>query len=197
MKQTFEQIKERVLSLPNSKEELERINEELELFEAKGWNTYIAFAINFLKEIEEKVKFFFPNLSVMDSLFVNKALHPNYNYDKFLSKKHSKDILFNDALRLSIDIVYADNEERLYLNRLTAFIFKEYLARYHLYSRAKGVPDKYKVGVFNKIVCAISPSKVPNDDFSVVFNEQRDGPREEINILNKYFLVYITSKVGI
>ena len=58
MKQTFEQIKERVLTLPNSKEELDRINEELELFEERGWNNYVAFAVNLIQELDEKVKFY-------------------------------------------------------------------------------------------------------------------------------------------
>ena len=197
MKQTFEQIKERVLTLPNSKEELDRINEELELFEERGWNQYVAFAVNLIQELDEKVKFYFPSLSVMDSLFINKAVRPEYNYDKLLSKQHSKDILFNDALRLGIDIVYADPEELLYLTKLASFISEEYLKRFRLCARAKGIPSKRLVGKYDKIVCAVSPRRVPNNDFEIIFNEKRDGPREEINVLNNYLLIYVTSKVGI
>ena len=197
MRQTFKQIKERVLALPNSNEEYQRINEELELFEKRGWNDYIAFAINLIKEMEDKLKFFFTSLSIMDSLFVNKALHPEYDYEKFIKKQHSKDILFNDALRLGIDIVYADPEELIYLTKLASFISEEYLKRSRLCARAKGKPSKTKVGKYDRIVCAVSHKRVPTNDFQIIFNEEKDGPRKEINVLNKYFLIYVTSKVGI
>lgn len=117
MLRTFDEIKDEVFALANSDAEVERIVEELELFEERGWNQYVAFVINFLREMDDKVKFFFPSLSVMDSLFVNKAIRPEGNYDKFLSKKHSKDILFNDALRLGIDVVYADPQELAYFGQ--------------------------------------------------------------------------------
>ncbi len=197
MKQTFEQIKETVLHLPNSKEEYDRLLEELELFEAKGWNDYVAFAINLLREMEEKVKFFFPSLSVMDSLFVRKALHPQYKYDDFVNEQHSKEMLFNDALRLGIDIVYADKEELMYLTKLASFISEEFLKRCHLCARAKGIPSKTQVGKFEKIVCAVSDKRVPTNEFEIIFNEQKDGPREEIDVLNNYLLIYVENHIGI
>ena len=198
MRQTFKQIKERVLTLPtNSHQEYQRINEELELFEKRGWNDYIAFSINLLREFEDKIKFFFPSLSVMDSLFVRKALHPKDDFDKFVTKQHSKDILFNDALRLGIDIVYADPEELTYLTKIAGDITEEYLKRSRLCARAKGKPSKTQVGKYDKIVCAVSRKRVPTNDFEIIFNEEKDGPREEIDVLNKYFLIYVTSQVGI
>ncbi len=197
MRQTFEQLKEKVLSLPNSEGEYHRIIEEIELFEKRGWNDYISFAINLLREYEEKIKYFFPSLSVMDSLFVRKVLHPQYDYEKFLTKQYSKDILFNDALRLGIDIVYADPEELVYLNELAGHIAEEYLKRSRLCARAKGKPSKTQVGKYDKIVCAVSNRRVPTNDFQIIFNEEKDGPREEIDILSNYLLIYVTSNVGI
>ena len=74
--------------------------------------------------MNDKVRFYFPSLSAMDSLFANKAIHPDYNHEKLLSKTYSKDVLFNDALRLGIDIVYADQDELNYLYKISAIIYK-------------------------------------------------------------------------
>ncbi len=197
MIRTFEEIRDEVYNLPNTDEELLRLDEELELFEERGWNQYIAFAVNYLREMNEKVKFFFPSLSVMDSLFVNKAIHPDYNYDKLLSKQYSKGVLFNDALRLGVDIVYADPNELGYLNQLAALIFREFLRMSHLHADARAIPDKDKVGFAGKLVSAISPNFIPKEDMDVIVNEKSDGPRDEINILSKYLIVYVTCKVGI
>ena len=100
MVKTFEQIKRRVLSLNNSPEELERINEELDLFNKRGWNEYIALAINIINEVEDKVKLCFTGLSILDSLFVLKATREDkYIPHNFVNKKRPKEILFNDAFR--------------------------------------------------------------------------------------------------
>ncbi len=197
MMKTFDQIKDEVFALANSDAEVDRLVEELDLFEERGWNQYIAFAINFLREMNDKVKFFFPSLSVMDSLFVNKAINPEGNYEKLLSKSHSKDILFNDALRLGIDVVYADPQELAYLGRLSMLIAKEFITRFRLPSKAKGIMSKESEGVTSNILCAISTSNIPEDDFNIVYNEKKDGPREEINTLRKYLIFHFKTKVGI
>lgn len=197
MMKTFDQIKDEVFALANSDAEVDRLVEELDLFEERGWNQYIAFAINFLREMNEKVKFFFPSLSVMDSLFVNKAINPEGNYEKLLSKKHSKDILFNDALRLGIDVVYADPQELAYLGRLSMLIAKEFITRFRLSSKAKGIMSKESDGVTSNVLCAISTSNIPEDDFNIVYSEKKDGPREEINTLRKYLIFHFKTKVGI
>ena len=197
MMKTFDQIKDEVFALANSDAEVDRLVEELDLFEERGWNQYIAFAINYLREMNDKVKFFFPSLSVMDSLFVNKAIYPEGNYEKLLSKKHSKDILFNDALRLGIDVVYADPQELAYLGRLSMLIAKEFITRFRLPSKAKGIMSKESEGVTSNVLCAISTSNIPEDDFNIVYNEKKDGPREEINTLRKYLIFHFKTKVGI
>ena len=197
MMKTFDQIKDEVFALANSDAEVDRLVEELDLFEERGWNQYIAFAINYLREMNDKVKFFFPSLSVMDSLFVNKAINPEGNYEKLLSKKHSKDILFNDALRLGIDVVYADPQELAYLGRLSMLIAKEFITRFRLPSKAKGIMSKESEGVTSNVLCAISTSNIPEDDFNIVYNEKKDGPREEINTLRKYLIFHFKTKVGI
>ena len=197
MLKTFDEIKDEVFALANTDEEIDRLYEELDLFEERGWNNYVAFTVNYLKEMTDKVRLFFPYLSAMDSLFINKALYPNQNFDYLLNKKHSKDILFNDAFRLGVRIVCADPIELNYLNHLSAVIFEEFLKMSRLYSFARGVPDKEKVGLFDHLVCAISSNRVPKDDFEVIFNEEKDGPRDEINVLSKYLIVYVSCKVGI
>ena len=197
MMKTFDQIKDEVFALANSDAEVDRLVEELDLFEERGWNQYIAFAINYLREMNDKVKFFFPSLSVMDSLFVNKAINPEGNYEKLLSKKHSKDILFNDALRLGIDVVYADPQELAYLGRLSMLIAKEFITRFRLPSKAKGIMSKESEGVTSNVLCAISTNSIPEEDFDIVYNEKKDGPREEINTLRKYLIFHFKTKVGI
>ncbi len=197
MMKTFDQIKDEVFALANSDAEVDRLVEELDLFEERGWNQYIAFTINYLREMNDKVKFFFPSLSVMDSLFVNKAINPEGNYEKLLSKKHSKDILFNDALRLGIDVVYADPQELAYLGRLSMLIAKEFITRFRLPSKAKGIMSKESEGVTSNVLCAISTSNIPEEDFDIVYNEKKDGPREEINTLRKYLIFHFKTKVGI
>lgn len=197
MMKTFDQIKDEVFALTNSDAEVDRLVEELNLFEERGWNQYIAFAINYLREMNDKVKFFFPSLSVMDSLFVNKAINPEGNYEKLLSKKHSKDILFNDALRLGIDVVYADPQELAYLGRLSMLIAKEFITRFRLPSKAKGIMSKKSEDVTSNVLCAISTSNIPEDDFNIVYSEKKDGPREEINTLRKYLIFHFKTKVGI
>ena len=195
MVRTFEQIVKDVFSLPNTDEEVERLLDELELIEKRDWRDYITLAVNIITEVDEKVKFCFTGFSVKDSLFVLKAIGDKYIPKNFVKKKHPKDILFHDALRLNIEIVYAENKELTYLYRLTNFIIGEYCKRSRLYLRTRPF---YKRGQFDKRIYVVSKKRnVPDEDLHVISNERSDGPREEIDILHKYFLIYVSCKLGI
>ena len=195
MVRTYQQIVKDVFTMPNTDEEVQRLLEELELFEQRGWQDYIAFAINVITEVDEKVRFCFTRLSVKDSLFVLKAIGDKYIPENFVNKKHAKEILFNDALRLGIDIVYADNKELTYLYRLTNFIITEYAKRSKLPARTRPF---YKRGKFDRRIFVISKNKnVPIEDLNIISIEKSDGPREEVKILHKYLLVYVTVHQGI
>lgn len=196
MVRTFEQIKKDVLALSLTYDEKIRIGEELDLFEERGWNDYVALAINIIDEVEEKVKFCFTGFSALDSLFVLKATG-KYIPDNFINKEHAKDILFNDAFRLKIEVVYAYRKELSYYYRLTNFIVSE-LVRMNpnLKHYSKTFSSKIES---SKRIFAITKNntKTTPEDLRIIENEKRDGPREEINVLSKYFLVYLSSHQGI
>ena len=58
MLKTFEQIKREVLALPLNEDEICRISTEIALFNDRGWNDYIALAINIINEVENNVKIY-------------------------------------------------------------------------------------------------------------------------------------------
>ena len=193
MLKTFEQIKREVLALPLNEDEICRISTEIALFNDRGWNDYIALAINIINEIEEKVRFCFTGLSVLDSLFVLKATN-RYIPDNFVKKERPFDILFNDALRLSIEVVYADQKELAYLCRLTHFIVTMLSSMSKFHTRQK---VSFKRNQDSKCTIAVSKKKVPDEDMRIIANEKNDGPREEIDTLHKYFLIYLSCHQGI
>ena len=194
MVRTFDQIKKDVLAMPLNEEEICRIVTEISLFIDRGWQDYIALAVNILNEVEEKVKFCFTGLSLLDSLFVLKATN-RYVPDNFVKKDRPFNILFNDALRLSIEVVYASREELIYLSRLTHFIVTELATLNRFHTRQKVA---FKPGhEYRDCLIAVSKKRVPEEDFRIIVNETSDGPREEINTLHKYFLVYLSCHQGI
>lgn len=196
MVRTFEQIKKDVYALPLTCDERFRIEEELDLFEIRGWNDYIALAINLIVEIEEKVVFCFTGFSVLDSLFVLKATG-KYVPDNFVNKKHARDILFNDALRLKIEVVYAYEKELVYYCRLANFIITEYLKMKPIFKSFAKTLKNTKDTSKRLFVIANSRVKVSKEDLNIIEKEKSDGPREEINVLNKYFMIYLTGHLGI
>ena len=195
MVRTFEQIEREVLALPLTYEEKIRIGEELDLFEERGWNDYVALAINIISEVEEKVRFCFTGFSALDSLFVLKATN-KYIPENFVNKKHAKDILFNDAFRLNIEVVYAYKKELNYYTKLAYFIISE-MTRMNpglkFYTKTVDKSEKKK----RIFAVAKSNMRATAEDLKVIEFEKRDGPREEINVLNKYFLIYLSSHQGI
>lgn len=190
---TFNEIKDEVLSSKLTKAEIQRIDEELVLFEDRGWNDFIAFSINLIQELDDKFHFCFPHLSVMDSLFVRKALYPNDDYAWFLRKQRPRDILFVDALRLGIEIIEGDPKSLAYLSELNAFIVTNYARFCNMKYRGRVLERKPAHG---RMVLAMHPNYVPSADFNVIANERKDGPREEIDILRRYLIVDITYRVG-
>ena len=194
MFKTFEEIKNDVLKMPMNEDEMARIATEVCLFIDRGWEDYIALAINILNEVEEKVKFCFTGLSVLDSLFVLKATHKHVP-ENFANKDRPFQILFNDALRLSIEVVYASRKELFYLNHLTHFIVTDLASMNRFHTRQKVA---FKRGhEFRDCTIAISKKPVPDKDFNIIVNETSDGPREEIKTLHKYFLIYLSCHQGI
>ena len=193
MVKTYEEIKREILAMPLNEDEICRIATEIALFHERGWEDYIALAINILNEVEGKVKFCFTGLSVLDSLFVLKATN-KYVPDNFVKKERPFDILFNDALRLSIEVVYAERKELIYLSRLTHFIVTQLSAMSRFHTRQK---VSFKRNQDSKCTIAVSKKRVPDEDMRIIANEKNDGPREEIDTLHKYFLIYLSCHQGI
>lgn len=194
MVKTFEQIKREVLAMPLNEDEMARIATEICLFKDRGWEDYIALAVNILNEVEEKVKFCFTGLSVMDSLFILKATNRSVP-ENFANKERPFQILFNDALRLSIEVVYASRRELIYLSHLTHFIVTELSAMNRFHTRQKVAFRRNRES--RDCLIAVSKKAVPDKDFNIIVNETSDGPREEIETLHKYFLIYLSCHQGI
>lgn len=194
MVKTYEEIKRNVLAMPLNEDEICRVSTEIALFHERGWEDYIALAINILNEVEGKVRFCFTGLSVLDSLFVLKATNKHIP-DNFVKKERPFDILFNDALRLSIEVVYAERKELIYLSRLTHFIVTQLSAMSRFHTRQKVTFKRGYEHGFCKI--AVSKNAVNDKDFRIIVNETSDGPREEIETLHKYFLIYLSCHQGI
>lgn len=76
-------------------------------------------------------------------------------------------------------------------------IAKEFITRFRLLSKAKGIVNKENEDVTANVLCAISTNNITEDDFDIVYNEKKDGPREEINTLRKYLIFHFKTKVGI
>lgn len=105
MYKNFEEIIN-IVKENSCEEELNRINEEIELFKERGWEKYILLGINIISKLKETNELFHLEKSFRDSYLVYKIFNLNEKDSEFLRKARFKEVLFNDALKMDLSFIY-------------------------------------------------------------------------------------------
>ena len=173
----------------NNKEEYDRVFEEINLIGSRGWEPFILL----LLEVLTKKRSWPIELSgsAMDSYLLYLADGENNgckNIDK-LNNQKSRDIFFNDALRLNLNIVCAfqdilDTETLNLLNDINSIAESLNLT----------VHKMDETGLW----LAISKTgEIPDKDVEMIKNEKAESSPKEAEILRKYLLIKIGKWKGI
>ena len=147
------------------KEEIARIEEEIRLFEERGWEEYVLFLANLLPRLNKSEALPFLSKSALDSYFLYKAENgSSINQDRLRNDK-AKGILFNDALRLDIKLVWMRSywEEKL---RVFNDIFKSEIKRHGLFSSERQTLNT-KDDVSETVI--LSTSEIPEKDVEIMW----------------------------
>lgn len=172
-------LKEEVISICD-KEELERVKQEFKLFEQRKWENYILFSIRLLSRIDE-----FLGGSIRDSYVVRKYLKKSKD-ESWLRHQNSKEILFNDALRLNIEII-----------RVVSHFEKEFLKVNDLFESTINEFNFYRKETLTKSnseILILSDKKISNELLNVILNEKKNSTDEEIELLRSVLIINITLK---
>ena len=176
-----------------SEKEESRIEEEISLFQERGWEHYVLFLSNLLPELRRSDALPSLSKSALDSYFLYKAENgPSINHDKLRDSK-AKSILLNDALRLDINLVglkFMWEEKLQSINDIIESNIKEH----NLFSAERlnmNTQDKASETLI------LSTSKIPEADINIIMNEKTESTKAESEILRKYLLIRITINIGI
>lgn len=173
----------------NNKDEYDRVFEEINLIGSRGWEPFILL----LSEVLTKKRSWPIDLSGsdMDSYLLYLADGENNgckNIDK-LNNQKSRDIFFNDALRLNLNIVCAfqdilDTETLNLVNDINSIAESLNLT----------VHKMDETGLW----LAISKTgEIPDKDVEMIKNEKAESSPKEAEILRKYLLIKIGKWKGI
>lgn len=200
---SFDDFVEQALKRCTSEEEIERVNEEVELFRNRGWEKYIVLVVKLIKDIQQ-FRFFDPyNLvgSAMDSYAIRLVTTNKKESKDFLEDNNKRRILFTDTLRFTfqfhkmfmegtLDFFKRLNDNlEAYISEL-GLVYTEHLIDGEN-ARAIGSPRTKD----NLII--ISNNRVLEDDEKWILTETRKVRDGEIDILRKYLLIKISMFDGL
>ena len=200
---SFEEFKNEALKRCRSEEETKRVLEEIELFSARRWEKFVLMVVNTIRGLQE-CGFDFPYElagSALDSFAIWLLTTDRKKKEGFLKNKRRKEILFNDALRLSVCIhkMFAKEhpEFAVQLNNILESNFKELGLVYseHLVKGRNplqiGSPDT------EDDLIIVSNDKVLGSDEEWVMTETREIREGEIEILHKYLILRVAMFCGL
>ena len=188
---SYEEMLNYVLSI-STEEEKARIKEEDKLFEKRGWKKYILFIGNCFSE-DRKADWNSYGGSARDSYLLYKVSFPNKVNSTLLNNKESKNILFNDALRLKIKYIHVDT--------LSKGILEEFQGKLKNMSSVLGLEYNRELIQNNKEIIKenneeriiVSNTVIPTEDLDLIKNERRDSTEEENEVLRKYLIIMLES----
>lgn len=175
----------------SNESERKRINEELELFSNRKWEDYILFASNLISEIAGSDIPIVKGLSACDSYLVKKSSCLNMVDSDLLNSSYSREILFNDTLRLEIDACnpWGDHDSTaIFANNAIESCIKES----GLYYCEQLLQNKNGIG---KELIIISKEPITEADKEIIISEKKTSTEEEKTVLYKYLLLTFLVKV--
>lgn len=193
------------LDRSKDKDEQDRVQEEITLFEERGWVEYIPILKNLLREYEslsEKSPVWM-NLSALDSYVLYKVCrskpvgkHLKWSKDtKMLEDKKSKGILFNDALRLGIKVRNIVRYNHLLRrNEILRRPLDEILMDSGLNYEIVEI-DRSDLSITQLVI--VSTGDIPKKDIDVILNEKKESSKEESDILRKHLIIHFDVRLGI
>ena len=176
--------------------ETKRLIAEAKLFSERGWQKYILFLADLLKQLEENKAACFQEKSAMDSVILNKMVNREEKAARLLGSDKSWEILSNDAIRLEL---------------YTRFAFKELLVKNlkdidsAIEKALKRHPLKYRQSLksvslegFGGVeMIVISETDIPDEDFEIIVKERKESTEAEAAVLRKYLIITVDAGKGI
>jgi len=185
-------IKEELL-LKCDKEETQRISEEIELFEKRNWNNYVYFLIGLLKELPICT---YIGGSIANSYLIRKIfIEFEKDEEAFLNRTLVKEILFNDALRLRLDMPGPFTVIEKRINKILEYINNK-ISEIGFYKKEISEIHGYKRGYVKSItkLIVLSERELTEDEFTTIINEKRDSTEEENVLLRSILIIKINAK---
>lgn len=193
------------LDRSKDKDEQDRVREEITLFEERGWVEYIPILEKLIREYERlsDIMPVWMNLSALDSYVLYKICrskvtgkHLKWSKDtNMLNDERSKGILFNDALRLSIDVRnMVSNSHLLRRNEEIRRPLDEILLESGLNYE---ILETRRTDLSIEQLIIVSTGDIPKKDIDVVLNEKKESSKEETDILRKYLILNFEVRLGI
>lgn len=184
--------------------EKERIMQEDALFKRRGWCKMIELLCGLIERTEKSFYIYYKG-SFLDSYLIYKyaelrQIDLSHLYhvfrngsegigDRILNGDKARSILFNDALRITIDIVYMvvfDGLQHNTNNRLIEFnnTFEDLI-------RDSGLRKKEVLIDSSTELMVLSNDEISDSDMEVVLKEETESSPEEIEVLHKTLIVRI------
>lgn len=193
------------LDKSEDKDEQDRVQEEITLFEERGWVEYIPILVKLIRTYKSlsDIMPVWMNLSALDSYVLYKICKSEvvgkrlkWSKDtKMLRDNRSKGILFNDALRLSINVRnIVSNSHLLRRNEELRRPLDEILLDSGLNYEMLEI-DRSDLSITQLVV--VSTGDIPKKDIDVILNEKKESSKEETDILRKYLIIHFDVRLGI
>ncbi len=190
------EFRREVEALSTSEKERKRIADEFALFEERGWEKYVLLLAAVMKASGNR-PYFGEGGSACDSCVLDKCRKGNDGGRKLLSDRRGREILFNDALRLTYHIEwphndYTDDSVKKLDSILDPIVRTSGLfvtQKLFSYSPVEGC-DNLKRRRVEYIVLSDTP--LGDEDFALILNERRESTAEEAERLRKYLIIRVT-----
>ena len=193
------------LDKSEDKDEQDRVQEEITLFKERGWVEYIPILVKLIRTYKSlsDIMPVWMNLSALDSYVLYKICKSEvvgkrlkWSKDtRMLEDERSKVILFNDALRLSINVRnIVSNSHLLRRNEELRRPLDEILLDSGLNYEILEI-DRSDLSITQLVV--VSTGDIPKKDIDVILNEKKESSKEETDILRKYLILNFEVRLGI
>ena len=190
MFKNYDELLNHVLAISNEIEKV-RIQEENDLIKSREWEEYIVFLANLLLRLEHNMVCL--NKSSLDSYLLYKCRNSELN-TKLLNGIKEKEIFFNDALRLNVEVVGIKQVIRqwtLSASKVLAESIKTSGLNY--FESVDGVQTIQ----YSEQTIILSKEEITDEIKNAVLYENKESSDAEANLLYKVLIIKFISRLGI
>ena len=190
MFKNYDELLNHVLAISNEIEKV-RIQEENDLIKSREWEEYIVFLANLLLRLEHNMVCL--NKSSLDSYLLYKCRNSELN-TKLLNGIKEKEIFFNDALRLNVEVVgikQVSSQWTLSASKVLTESIKTSGLNY--FESVDGVQTIQ----YSEQTIILSKEEITDEIKNAVLYENKESSNAEANLLYKVLIIKFISRLGI